>query len=282
MTKLFIIGNGFDIQHNVHFINKSGEVITSSLDDFSKIVKEKNKEIYGIINKGLLDCGYKSWNNLENIDFMTLLRTQEQQEKFHSYIKEWVQNLNNKINEKNFLTDNKKVREFIRLKEEIFDDETYFVNFNYTDTLEKLYNIDKYKICHVHGDSTYPVIAYNPKFSSKRHTGINTKKNFIKPADGLRVGLSLWLKENIKSDDIVTLYVYGFNFNGNDAKYLCTILKHLKVNEIRVSDHQAEDVKEKEKDHLFKNITEIVDNYYKLRGLNMTDFVVDFEGNSLF
>lgn len=91
MTNLFIIGNGFDFQHNVHYLNDSGEKITTSLDSFSKELKHGEPDIYNTLNNLLAKQGYSSWNFLESIDFEEEL-TVEHSDIFYSELRNWIKN----------------------------------------------------------------------------------------------------------------------------------------------------------------------------------------------
>lgn len=109
MANLFIIGNGFDFQHNVHYTNSNNEKITTSLDDFSKELKKNCPDIFDKIQDSLNKVDKKvSWNNLERIKFMGNL-TEDQRKLFYDQLKRWVRKLDNNVNYKNFENDNKKL-----------------------------------------------------------------------------------------------------------------------------------------------------------------------------
>lgn len=116
MTNLFIIGNGFDFQHNVHYLNDCNEKINTSLDSFSQELKKRAPEVYNKINKKLEERGHSSWNSLEKIDFEKLF-TNGNRNTFYSELKAWIKNLDKNISYQNFSNDREKVAEYNRIKD---------------------------------------------------------------------------------------------------------------------------------------------------------------------
>lgn len=156
-TRLFIIGNGFDLAHKLptHYENNF------------KIIAEKNESVMEFWELYSFE-GPKIWSDFENClahpDFNTL------EEIFDGYFPDYSSdhesdrtaiitqvdisgNLHRSLSE--FAEVAEKAIDFTSpLKEykKFFNDSDIFITFNYTHTLEKLYNIDANKILHIHGE----------------------------------------------------------------------------------------------------------------------------------
>lgn len=173
--RLFILGNGFDISHNLP---------TRFDSDFKKIAKKHEtvnfwEEVYQTHNNNI-------WSDFENSlahpDFNSL------EEIFNGYEPDYYSDresdrnaiitqvdLNGNLtrslyefadNAEKQLTNTKPLSKF----KSKFDKNDLFINFNYTHTLEKLYNINKSRILHVHGEvgknnliMGYPEKDYSPE-----------------------------------------------------------------------------------------------------------------------
>lgn len=157
MSKLFIVGNGFDIEHGLP---------TKFNPDFKEIAEknEQNKNFWEIYQS----CNNDIWSDFEhslaNPDFNNLIEifdgyypdyksdhesdrngiiTQvELNGKLKDSLYEFASQAENKINHISPLEKYKK----------FFTDDNIFLNFNYTHTIEKLYNIRINKIMHIHGE----------------------------------------------------------------------------------------------------------------------------------
>lgn len=281
MTNLFIIGNGFDFQHNVHYLNGCNEKINTSLDSFSQELKKRAPEIYNKINNRIEKRGFSSWNSLEEIDFEKLF-TNGDRSTFYSELKAWIKNLDKNISYQNFSNDQEKVAEYNRIKDIISNDKTFFINFNYTKTIEKLYGYCN-KIIHLHGDSSYPILAYSieqPFRENFRPPGNFGPVNDRKPTGGVKVDLSKWMKDNIDHNDLKKIYIYGFNFSGMDREYLQHVLACLKtkVKAVKICDYQAKSIRNNEKCNLKANIINLI-NIYSNYGTKIE--FVDFDDNKL-
>lgn len=273
MKKLFIIGNGFDKQHDIHYKEPLNGKITTSLKDFSEILKRKDKEVYKDINNLLNEEGL-CWEDLEKVKFMSKLDKDDKRNKFYKYFKEWIRNLNENIEKETFLNSENKPRidEYKRLKNDFFDNETYFLNLNYTTTLEDIYNINQDKILYLHLVESL-IIAYNESPPLRNVFGFNCTPNFEKPVNGLKFRLNDWINDNSICEGLESIYIYGVNFNGTDKEYLETILQQCpNIENIKISDYQAERLCES-KNTLYDNIKQIR-NKYDLA-------ILDMEGNSI-
>lgn len=146
MNKLYIIGNGFDLKHG----------LPSRYSDFAEFCKKINWELYEQLTLLFPKISGESlWSNFEKglgeVDesilrkkFYEPYKKNCSNDKFlclHENLKlafkDWVLNLRG-------LTNNLHKHYF-------FDANSYFISFNYTDTLETVYGIEGSKIKHIHG-----------------------------------------------------------------------------------------------------------------------------------
>lgn len=155
--RLFIIGNGFDLSH---------ELPTSFNPDF-KSIAEKNEQIsyfWEIYQSQKTDI----WSDFENLlakpDFNELEQIFEGYEP--DYLSDHESDRNAIITQVdlngNLISSlyklakqaEEKLNEVVAIQSntELFKPEDLFVNFNYTHTLEKVYRIQANRVLHVHGE----------------------------------------------------------------------------------------------------------------------------------
>lgn len=146
MSNLYVIGNGFDLKHG----------LPSHYSDFACFIRTKNIELYNKVNELFPDITRSSlWSNFEeglgsvDIEKLKIMYNQNspQNDKFlelHNDLKlalrEWV------ILLKSSMCNLKKYY--------IFNPSDCFISFNYTNTLEEVYNICNGNILHIHGYAT--------------------------------------------------------------------------------------------------------------------------------
>lgn len=151
MKTLYIIGNGFDLHHN----------LPTQYSDFSKYIQKKNVELYNTL-ENCCKFDYK-WRDFEDkLDTFSINSLSKYNEEFRKYdgveynlsailvqAKERIRYLPNDLNNWIFETidypDLKDVEEPID-----FQSEALFLTFNYTKTLENVYNIENKNIWHIH------------------------------------------------------------------------------------------------------------------------------------
>lgn len=141
---LYIIGNGFDIDHG----------IKSSYYDFKKYLKtsaDDNANLFlNILEKSYTKDDDNLWKNLEenigNLDLnsvieesiLNLIPAIEFTNYFSCFFKKWVNQIDINVEAKAYL-------------QKLFDNQhDLFFTFNYTPTLEKLYNINEQNIKYIH------------------------------------------------------------------------------------------------------------------------------------
>ena len=142
---LFIIGNGFDIGNGMrtgykqfyHFLKNNhndffNSVTSLFLAEFEtdRLWCEFEECLSAFTPEYFIDNKLNPQKTSEIVlDFQELLSL---------YFKEWIANIS--------LPDNKDYKSF--------SPDSFFINFNYTDTLEKLYNVPYNKILHIHGQAS--------------------------------------------------------------------------------------------------------------------------------
>jgi hypothetical protein len=155
--KLFIIGNGFDIAHGLP---------TRFNPDFKKIAEsnESNSYFWDLYQTEVADIwsefeyclGRPDYNSLESIldgyypDYQSdyesdrdrIITQVDISGNLYKSLTEFAQKAENEIDCK------KPLNTYI----EMFSSSDYFINFNYTHTLEKLYSIKDTNVLHVHGE----------------------------------------------------------------------------------------------------------------------------------
>lgn len=149
MFKLYIIGNGFDLKHN----------IPSRYSDFAKFVKGIDLELYQRMERFYPNLSIDGlWSNFEEAlgmpDYKELIEDYELLKKkdmanrdeylgvnplaLSDTLGKWIfaltEHISGCLNEKKYQ----------------LDTNSLFMSFNYTRTLESLYNIEENKICYIH------------------------------------------------------------------------------------------------------------------------------------
>jgi hypothetical protein len=156
-VKLFIIGNGFDLEHNLptHFKNnfKSIAEENEQTTDFWDIYQSSNSDIWSDFENCL---AHPDFNELEKIfrgyepDFSS------DYERDRNAIITQV-DLNGRLEESLYDFANQAEQEIVNKKalpefSRYFNHDDLFVSFNYTHTLEELYKITSNRILHIHGE----------------------------------------------------------------------------------------------------------------------------------
>lgn len=182
MTRLMIVGNGFDLFHN----------IKSSYQDFRKYISENsNDEFLENIEKYIdgdelwsnfeyalsivditsleddnshfyLSYDDEEWSESANFDYQMMI---EEGLSFYKdiepHLKKWVSELD--LGKKRMLK-KKQVKKFDK-----------FLNFNYTPLLQQLYKIDDSLVCHIHGttESEKMIIGHGDESKIRNKTRLD-------------------------------------------------------------------------------------------------------------
>ena len=143
-----------------------------------------------------------------------------------------------------------KSNEIIKKFKNYFDNNDYFLSFNYTSTLEKLYNINN--VCHIHGSinqynklivghgfSEYTNYHYD-EFFDEANISIETIFNDFKKDTCLCYKEHIDFFNNLKN--ISDIYFYGFSFSNVDMFYIKKIKSIVNDSvKIHVNIHKKED-----------------------------------------
>lgn len=212
MSTLYVLGNGFDLMHN----------IPSRYSDFKLFLENKKEynELYSILNE-LFDK-VELWRDFENElskpnqSLLTKLNKifginvigKEFKKKLQEAFNAWIRQVNNfKIN---------KIFKFRRTD--------IFLSFNYTTTLEIGYDIELDNILHIHNcigdnlfDGSIPCI-----FGHDSREFNDANKEWIeatfKNTDEIIKKNITWF-DNLKTKDIDEIRVIGFSYNKVDDRY---------------------------------------------------------------
>jgi hypothetical protein len=304
MSKLFFIGNGFDLAHKI----PSGyEDFRLYLISLLNQISGKNYSNYDFSDSEIISIDYKK--NLEN-DILTIMY-------FLSYVEnrtEW-RNIEKSVGELNYddfswlyideSKDDKEYRAnwinedlfspyvtvlstipdffskwikqinidkyhkkyFSSKLSDLFDNDTKFLCFNYTHTLEYLYNIKRDNICYIHGkakedDELYFGHGNNLTYEDYIDTINNANyfsvaKGYSEINDILRKPVELIINENsvffesIKEVD--EIYSFGFSYSSVDEPYIREVINKISTNaKWRINSFPPEEVKQDYKDVIRK------------------------------
>jgi hypothetical protein len=281
MTKLFIIGNGFDLAHGLpttyaHFkaylrssysynyeevpeLSETSSAIHNAVENGFSASKECAQIIDYIISEA---CDKENWSDFEKA--LGCLPYQMIEEEIETqYDKDGDTNLFNtrnnyedaysdftsvlKNNIPNLFSDwVKKIvvpLEIFAISNldtyfkfsEMISDEDIFLTTNYTDTLEKIYGINRKNVTHIHGDVSSPIVGHgNNKYEKGRvyHVDeyINSAKFSLRKPTKKIVKQYKAFFENLSTID--TIYSYGFSFGEVDLPYIKEIVQNIDTSKI--------------------------------------------------
>lgn len=227
MTILFIIGNGFDLYHGLptghtNFYtyithNKQGREFVRTIE---RII-EKSPRIFwkdfesnlghitldSILEDALqeLDSYNRSFDyeTMDNSHMLNYSFEQHLEPLFHldDLVKSWIQSI--------------KVSDTIKKAnlERKTANTSYFINFNYTNTLQELYNISPNRIHHIHGDINDPIMGHG-EFNGKVNMTYKMNSSEIDEYVGkLMLMLENFYKASRKNTSLFIDEVNTFLFN---------------------------------------------------------------------
>lgn len=166
-SKLYIIGNGFDLGHD----------IPTKYSDFLNFLLEEYPQLFGIITAYLTEDDL--WTNFEEalglINVNDILKSEEDEAKTEEDEPEHQFSLvtdridwNCKYIEENLKEKFKEWIEQIEISQSTgtskvhhLDKKATYLTFNYTNTLEEIYKIPSTQILHIHGDTSDPIFGHN-------------------------------------------------------------------------------------------------------------------------
>ncbi len=305
--KLFIIGNGFDVAHNLnsqykHFrswlfktyvinLEKIDNSYNKNIPNYStnyRGLEKYSKEQFSCFFIPILDeCNdfdidwtqfeesLANINRGEKLDFVEKCYNKEgdydpfgTEENFDvesqklldcsnvlsGLFSEWARTLNDDLV-------NGKISQLNFIKEK-FSNECLFLNFNYTDTIEILYQIKN--VFHIHGQSSASfgnVIFGHGSSSLNKNILLSDELEYYNANDNIK-NVFYSLKKDCekiitknkdffeKLSDVEEIYIFGKKVGGSDAPYFKEIFKKTaKASRLYVYIYNKD-----EKDEIFKNI----------------------------
>lgn len=154
MKSLVITGNGFDVAHNLptRYSNFMDYVWTIDREFYEKLIKyifeddlwNDFENALGFLEDGELkamsDAAYLNYEGRYNDSQQAIIEELEFSTRISEILKDWIQSINTNVEP--------------IVSEKIINNRNVFINFNYTDTLERVYDIIEENICYIHGKGT--------------------------------------------------------------------------------------------------------------------------------
>lgn len=251
MNKLFVIGNGFDLYHD----------LPTSYNDFNKFVIENRPDLENTFeeyfklstNKDYLWTDFE--NDLGSFDSNTFFNDINQidvlDEKFRP---SFIYSLEDDLEQETKILINNVREAFEDWLTEIslestkrklcLDEKSIFLNFNYTLTLEEVYQIPSEKVLHIHGD----IENNQESFIFGHNKNLKLEPNFDKNGESNRAPFSdsednakypfFALQKPVKDimrecdsffknlKEINQIIILGHSLNSSDIPYFKRIKKH--------------------------------------------------------
>ena len=240
MRNLIIIGNGFDLAHN----------LKTSYPDFKTDVKEKGEKYdlpHIILNnyllKSLLNDVSGLWSDIEVTYFDILTNFNDR-----AYLQKYYNGVHNYRNIKKLNDDFEKIKKYLeiylteiernftkiqnyeRIFQELDNDKTVVLNFNYTNTVKKYISHKNIELIQIHGElnnTENPIIfGFAAEDEDSRKLLIENKNDFvrnIKKFNYLFTNNEELLKEHIKSKEF-NVFILGHSCGISDRLILGQIL----------------------------------------------------------
>lgn len=269
--KLYIIGNGFDLHHG----------LKSRYWDFKEYLENKDIKLVEKLEEYFGSDAL--WSHFE--ETLAYLDTEQIVDECMDYLQpysaeDWSDAYHNdyqyEVQQRiDLITDTLKKRftEWIlqlRLPNNanenmvVVDKNATFINFNYTDTLERLYKVTPDQIFYIHNkavDANSTLIlghSRNPQNTKTLDELNNDEESDVRVAEGNRIlddyfaktykSTETIIKENAdffySLKDVETIYVFGHSLSVVDRPYFEEIIKHIDKDKIvwKVSFHNKKDL----------------------------------------
>lgn len=282
MKKLFIIGNGFDLAHGIQssyedfrkYLICKLECITgkcyknydftdSSIltSDYSKTpVNDLLTILYFLSVAEYGNSLNNEWKNIEKsvgefdyseFEYIYIDESEDDKEyranwinedifspyiyvltDIPNYFREWI----NQINLDN-ISINQNIQKYL-------DNNTYFLCFNYTDTLERVYKINRKNICYIHGKASDKNdiffghgnnLTYDDFINSINNVNyFSVADKYCEINDILRKPVADIINSNLDFfrllNNIEKIYSYGFSYGSVDQPYISKICEYIPQN----------------------------------------------------
>lgn len=287
--RLIVLGNGFDIAHNLkttfsdfrEFMVKTDKLFVNKIEEYTKVDQEWNKledSLSHLEAEDFREVCYPYIEDLTSKDGRDSSNHAYQQQidlesefisSLAANLKYWIISVN--------------VNTAPVFKKELFEGECYFLTFNYTHTLETVYNIPNSDILYVHGDveeDDILIVGHNDKGQtiSDKH-GVSGEEDWrVKEGDEIlysRLKLLYKNSEDIierntdffaRLADVSEIYVIGHSMSHIDAIYFHHIMESVSVSCIWNITYYGADFKEEQNKYseMMQKITELGIKKYNL------------------
>lgn len=265
MNKLFIIGNGFDIAHNIpssygnfrdycaHYMPEMYEKLNRYYDGGDKLWSEFEKELPSLNQDALFGwatVNNANWNQSWDgyYTFIDEIRDEvDYVEGLKLYFTEWIQSIS---------------LEDVRKKYNLPIDDCLYLTFNYTLTLENVYHIPAHLICHIHGkaEDEFSQIEVGHNMSDEEVSRVFSSDNDFEDEACEEVAnlVKGWRKkteEIVASNeaffsqlgDVKDVYVLGHSMNDIDMPYYTRIKQGVAADAVwHISVYDEKDTNKKE------------------------------------
>lgn len=251
MNRLYIIGNGFDRYHELptgycdfhEYVENNLPDLENDMEEYFQLRKDDNN-LWSDFEKDLSTFNYKTFfKDNKYFDCLDDKFKQSQINCLEDDIKQETEELIERIKEgfENWISN----IELENIKEKLeLEKESFFLNFNYTLTLEKVYNIPIKNIFHIHGDiennEGFLIFGHNKtlrkeneidKNNNSKRTQFSDSENsakypfykFQKPVNDIIKNNNNYFKRLGKIKEIIIL---GHSLNSIDIPYLKKIKKY--------------------------------------------------------
>ncbi|WP_253212704.1 AbiH family protein [Tetragenococcus halophilus] len=117
---------------------------------------------------------------------------------------------------------------------QLIEDDDIFLTFNYTETLEELYEVDN--ITHIHGNRNCPIVGHNNILLTEEKSYfqgvyIDKMKNALKKPTEKIINDNEMFFENL-DHDIESIYSYGFSFGEIDLEYIQEMFRYIETRKV--------------------------------------------------
>ena len=299
MNTLYIIGNGFDRYHNLPttysdfhlFVIENNPDLENIFEQYFTLTTKQNSDKKYLWSNFEYDLGTFNWNaffaEINNIDVLHNNFKPSSLFGLEDELEEETEILVNKIREafEDWLIDLNLESTEIKLD---LEENSIFLTFNYTMTLEEVYQIPSDKILHIHGDVENDqgtmIFGHNKNLKSQplfdengestRTPFSDSKANAQQPFFGLQKPVKDTIRKNdsfFKNlKDINEIIILGHSLNSIDMPYFRMIKKHcIETAQWKVSYYSS-----KEKATFLKSLQKIGIDESRLEFFKMSDYDV--------
>ncbi|MEK4715818.1 bacteriophage abortive infection AbiH family protein [Sporosarcina sp. FSL K6-5500] len=279
MNKLFIIGNGFDVAHGLKTSYddfRKHLILDTQIEMDSLIIPESKPTPDGDITYDEIEVlsmlfyliseaesNTEKWSNIEaslaNLNFDEVFDYSPEVLDRDGDIDLWKTSYNNEDIASNLVIPTSTIQrlflewintiDITRTKSKIdFSDlvgeKDLFLTFNYTETLEEIYNVSSNQICYIHGKQNEEIYFGHGDGDTDDVTDyfmenyIGSENSLAEIHEKLRkkteiaLNNNMYFFERLSNDNVREIYSYGFSFSEVDMVYLEEISKRVNTQKV--------------------------------------------------